>query len=124
MYLLADIHSRIFEETFLGLHLTQREMYLLLAPQVHGVFFLIALSSNILQNAQLQKPIANYIIRRLLSLLKNWKLSSLSCMHEELQAKVICLCMIFGLKEGECHCAKVLRPETDFVKSSVSFVLL
>ena len=39
---------------------------------MHDVFLLITLFSNILQNEQLQKPIANYIIRRLLSLLKNW----------------------------------------------------
>jgi len=26
--------------------------------------------------------------------------------------------------DGECHCAKVLCPETDSVKTSVSFILM
>jgi len=51
--------------------------------------FLVDNFSKTYYNMQLQKPIANYIIRRFILLLKNWKLSSLSCMHEALQTKVI-----------------------------------
>ena len=45
------------------------------------------------------------------------------CMLEELQEKVLHLCMTFGLKNGVCLCAKPLCPETYFVKFSGSFVL-
>ena len=86
--------GRLLQQNILSLHLMHAEMYLLEVPQVHCVFlfyFLIALFSNISQNAQLQKPTANQKIRRLLLLLKNWKLSSLSCMRGKLQKKVIYL---------------------------------
>ena len=40
-------------------------------------------------------------------------------MYDELQPKVIYLCVMFVLKDVECHCAKVTCPQTDSVKSSV-----
>jgi len=53
------------------LQLKQREVCLMLGLQVHGVFMLIMIFLKILKNAQLVKPIANYIFRCLFLLLTN-----------------------------------------------------
>ena len=94
------------------------EMRLLKVLQVHGVFLLIALFSNTLQNAQLQNPTANHKIRRLLLLLKNWKFSLLSCMRGKLQQKVTYLYMISGLKDEAYHYTKALCIKTESLKFS------
>ena len=97
-------------------------MGLLMVLQVHGVFLSIALFSNTLQNAQLQKPTANQKIKHLLLLLKKGKLLSLSCMRRDLQRKVIYFYMISGMKDDAYHCAKARCLETNSLKFSVSSV--
>ena len=71
----------------------QEKICLLLALHKHGVFLVITLFSNTYQNANLQKLIANYNIRRLLLPLLSWKLSLLSCTREELHDNEIYICM-------------------------------